>query len=340
LSRIRSIEKIKSTIKNGGSPPSYFYPFLKVGTLVQKFGMFLRHRTLEHEVEAHVVSVGNLTAGGSGKTPAVIGLTREWIDKGHTVGVLTRGYGVPQSSPVVVSSEVSQENWATRLGDEPCLILSKLPGVMIFKGKDRIASAQMAIEEHHCTVLVLDDGFQYVQLKRDENILLVDATNPFGNGQLIPLGILREPVSEIRRATEIWLTRCDQVSSSELDRLKKEINEIADDVSLKTKCHRPKGVRKFSGDEPLSLDWLQSRELHAVCGLGNPKSFFQMLRELGATLLSTEALDDHEAIPFEHLEKSDPVVITEKDAVKLKFDSENVYIVEVEMEDYCTAESE
>ena len=329
-----SINELKSTIQNGGSPPSYLFPILKAGTFVQKFGMFLRHRTLEHEVEAHVISIGNLTAGGSGKTPAVIEIAKQWIDNGHTVGILTRGYGVPQDSDVVVSKDVPQNEWPKRLGDEPALILSKIPDAIIFKGKNRVLSSQMAIEEYHCSVLLLDDGFQYVQLKRDENILLIDATNPFGNGELIPLGTLREPISEIRRATVIWTTRCDQVNPEELKNLETSIREKSDDIPILNKCHQPIQLRRLTTGDTYPLDWLKNKRVHAACALGNPQSFLDTLKGLGAELLSSGKYNDHETIPRSDLEKSEPVIITEKDAAKLFEVPENVYALEIEMADY------
>lgn len=334
MSLTNSIKDLKTTIQQGGSPPAYLYPLFKIGTVVQQFGMFLRHRTPEHEVEAHVISVGNITAGGSGKTPAVIGTAKQWIEKGHTVGILTRGYGVPQQAEVVVSKDIAQAEWPKRLGDEPALILSKLPEAIIFKGKNRTLSAQTAIEEYHCSVLVMDDGFQYVQLKRNENIVLIDATNPFGNGSLIPLGILREPVSELTRATEIWITRCDQVSSIKLDDLKASIKKIAKDAPVHTKCHRPTQLRNLATGEKLTLDWLDTKRVHAICAIGNPDSFFNTLSTLGARLASANSYSDHEPIPESEFKKTEPVIITEKDAVKLSNPPENTYALEIEMSDY------
>jgi tetraacyldisaccharide 4'-kinase len=334
LSLTNSIKELKSTIQHGGSPPAYLYPLFKAGTLVQQFGMFLRLRALEHEVEAHVISVGNITAGGSGKTPAVIGIAKECIQKGDTVGILTRGYGVPQVSDVVVSKDVPQNEWPQRLGDEPALILSKVPEATLFKGKNRILSAQTAIDDYHCSVLLLDDGFQYVQLKRDKNIVLIDATNPFGNGNLIPLGVLREPLSELTRATEIWITRCDQASSTELEELTASLKKVAEDARLVKKFHRPTRLRQLSTGKQFPLDWLNAKPVHAVCALGNPQSFFDTLVSLGAELLSSAKYDDHEKIPELDTQKVDAVIVTEKDAVKLSDVPENVYALEIEMADF------
>ena len=175
--------------------------------------MWCRLQCPRTRVNARVISFGNITAGGTGKTPAVIERARQEVASGRKVAVLTRGYGSQSKESLIVANE-SSEDLYLRIGDEPALIARKVPRAIVIKCADRVLAAKTAIDEHGCDTLIMDDGFQHVRLERDENIVLIDAANPFGNGHLLPRGILREPLHALKRATHFILTRCQAPGTS------------------------------------------------------------------------------------------------------------------------------
>ena len=152
------------------------------------------------------VSVGNLTAGGAGKTPVTLALARTFSEQGHTIAVLSRGYGGLAKEPVtIVSDGTGLRIHPPEAADEACLLASRLPGIPVLTGPDRYTLGLHAIKEFGVEGVILDDGYQHVQLARDRNLLLLDAERPFGNGFLLPRGTLREPASAVRRAEGILL---------------------------------------------------------------------------------------------------------------------------------------
>ena len=285
-----------------------------------------------HRVDARVISVGNITAGGTGKTPTVLhqiaALARENEDR---IGVLTRGYGSAKTSEPLLSSRLTEEEYVEQLGDEPALILQKHPEVLVVKGRDRVACAQIAVSAGQCTVLILADGFQYVRLHRDENVLVIDATNPFGNGQLIPRGILREPMEAIARATAVVLSRCDQ--ATDLGALENTIRSYSN-VPLERTRHTPTVyVQARSGrEEP--LETFHGTDVILASGIGNPDAFRATVASTGCNVVECRVRRDHAALTQEDLRAELPIVITEKDAVKLRNAPENVYALRIELQPY------
>src|SRR6266481_6422155 len=176
-----------------------------------------------HQLGAPVISVGNLTTGGTGKTPLVAWIARELAQTGQRVCILTRGYGRRNAGTrVVVSDGVEIISDAAQAGDEPLLLAETLKGLAaVISDADRVSAARWAFEHLHSGVFVLDDGFQHLRVDRNLNILTIDATNPWGNRKLLPAGILREPPSEMKRAECIVITRADDPNSTE--ELRREI---------------------------------------------------------------------------------------------------------------------
>lgn len=326
--------QLTNRIRNGNSVPFPLSTLLWLASFVQRFGMWLRLRKTPTRVAAHVVSFGNITAGGVGKTPAVIERANRELAAGKKVAVLTRGYGAaPVREPILLAPGKKDADAVKRFGDEAVLIAKRTPGVWIVRAADRIAGADAAIEKG-CDVLLMDDGFQAVALARDENILLIDTANPFGNGHVIPRGILREPLPAINRATEIILTRCDQ-SPDNLSAIEQTIRQYAPGVPITRTRHKPTGLwRVCDGSEaPLSL--LQSMSIRVVCGIGNPDAFCQTLRELGANITETHPLPDHGEIPDTLLKASIPIVMTEKDAMRVNnVTSPEVYALAIALKTY------
>ena len=322
---------LADTIRRGDPVPFPLAAMLSAASVFVRFGMALRLRRPSKKVDAHVVSFGNITAGGTGKTPAVIERALRELNQGKKVGVLTRGYGSASGPNVTVWTQPPSPEERALLGDEPSLIIRKAPGVIVFKGRNRVNAARKAVEDHACDVLLLDDGFQYTMLARDENILLIDASNPFGNGHILPRGILREPLAAMNRATEIILTRCDQAEN--LEELLATINIHAPNTPIRKTVHRPTGLRRLSDDSIMPIEELDGMEITAACAIGNPEAFFTTLENLGARITQRSALRDHAKIPPETFAGTQPVIVTEKDAMRIDKPKENVFALEIELRD-------
>ena len=263
-----------------------------------------------HRVPTPVVSVGNLTVGGTGKTPFVEHVAGYYRRRDVRVAVLSRGYGA-ESGP----------------NDEALVLEENLPDVPHLQGKDRVALAQAAIEELESELLVLDDGFQHRRLFRDLDFVLIDATQPWGHGRLLPRGLLREPKSGLRRAHLVALTRCDQVGEADKARLRQEVARLAPGVPVIETTHRPVGLVNADG-ETAPLEALRGRPVAAFCGVGNPESFRRTLTDCGADVRAFRVYPDHHAYTradvdeLRDLARRLPadchVVVTQKDLVKLR----------------------
>ncbi|MBY0231749.1 MAG: tetraacyldisaccharide 4'-kinase [Gemmataceae bacterium] len=266
-----------------------------------------------------VISVGNLTAGGTGKTPFV-----EWVCRllreDRLVAILSRGYGAH---------------------DEALVLEENLPDVPHFQGPDRAALARAAVEECESQALVLDDGFQHRRLHRDLDLVLIDATDPWGGGHLLPRGLLREPVSGLRRAHAVVLTRTDQVETHRLADLRKALARWGKPVA--EAVHRPSSLVGVSGGSPLSD--LAGRSVAGFCGLGNPEAFRRTLEGLGTMIADFRAYPDHHPYTREDVDdlgrwaRAQPegawLVTTQKDLVKLRVESlggRQLRAVRIEME--------
>jgi len=300
----------------------------------------LRDRTLGIQV----IAIGNLTVGGTGKTPVVEKLARTLHDRGRKVAILSRGYKskrppfwvrawhrfthTEEPPPRVVSDGETVLLDSEQAGDEPYMLARNLPGVVVLVDKNRVKSGTYAIKHFGCDTLVLDDGFQYLHLKGSLNLLLVDKTNPFGNGRLLPRGILREPIKHLRRASYIFLTKSNGQRDLELEALIRRHNPEADLIEC---AHRPQylqrtGVPTDAPEGRQPLGWLKGRRIFAFSGIATPESFEKFLRDLGALVMGRERFLDHYRYTPEDLEDlyaraqeegADCLVTTEKDAVRL-----------------------
>src|SRR5688500_1452582 len=218
------------------------------------------------KLERPVISVGNITAGGTGKTPLIEWVARMLAGAGKNVCILTRGYGRenPQRQ-VIVSDGKTILATPSEAGDEPYLLATKLLGsAAVICNADRISAGRYAIESFGTDCFILDDGFQHLRLARDLNIVTIDATNPWGGGQLLPYGRLREPLSGLRRADCVVLTRCDQTETENLETLKAEIRDLIRGPLFES-VMRP--LHKPHSTDPVA----------AFCAVGNQFSFFRQL---------------------------------------------------------------
>lgn len=289
-----------------------------------------------------VVSIGNLSCGGTGKTPVVEVFARSLSAKGRKVAILSRGYrrkkrsfweklchafhsGEMELPPQVVSDGENLLMDSEHAGDEPFMLASNLQDVAVIVDKDRVKSGIHAIDEFQTDIIILDDGFQYLKLKPHINIVLVDSTDPFGNGHVLPRGILREPIKNIRRADYIFLTKSD--GSNKLRHLKRFIRRHTRRAEIIECCHRPQYlVKLFTDREREELSFLNGRKVAALSAIARPESFENFLEQLGAQLVTKDHFADHhrysrqEIIDFVNAAKAagaEMVVTTEKDAVRI-----------------------
>ena len=293
-------------------------------------------------VSVPVISVGNLTIGGTGKTPLVEWIAGRLAERGHRICVLTRGYRRANPSHRVLVSDGKQIVVdAEQSGDEAMMLArSLLDKAAVMCDADRVAGAQWAIKNLNADVLILDDGFQHVRIARDLDIVAVDATNPWGNGLLLPAGILREPIDSLNRAGCIIVTRTvDAVD----ERLQEQIKQATDAPTF----HSTRVIRRITTLDSPQIDsdkeTLLKQPIAAFCGIGNPKAFFEQLRDEGFDLQRTEPFRDHHKYSQTDIDSlsqraaaagAQALITTAKDAVKLasmRF-SLPCYVVEIEMQ--------
>jgi len=296
------------------------------------YGAITRSRTALYErgtfrsfkLERPVISIGNITTGGTGKTPLVEWVARVLAGSGKKVCILTRGYG--RENPrnrVLVSDGTTVFADPSQAGDEPFQLATDLIGVAaVISDADRFAAGQGAIQHLSTECFVLDDGFQHLQLARDLNIVAIDATDPWGGRQMLPYGRLREPLTGLKRADCIVLTRCEQVD--DLEPLRAEIAKRTGDrpvfhARIKTRQIAPiqQSITNPQPPEPIA----------AFCAVGNPQSFFTHLNREGYRLVLRKSFRDHHAYTQDDVSKlskaavragAQSLITTAKDAVKLR----------------------
>jgi tetraacyldisaccharide 4'-kinase len=297
-----------------------------------------RRRRPARKLDARIISVGNLSMGGTGKTPCVLRVAEVLKTRGGNPGILTRGHGRVSHEPVLVLAAGAKMP-AHHTGDEPQIFLrSSLAPVGI--GGDRYAAGAELIRKFRCDTLILDDGFQHAALARDVDIVLIDALDPLAGGGVFPLGRLREPFSAIERADIVLTTRSEFSDlAPAIERFVRQWNSHA--PVFRAQLHPRAWVRAATG-ETYPPDQPPFQRPGAFCGLGNPQSFRRTLARLGIELAGWEEFEDHHRYRIReltHLMRSfeqlgaDAMVTTEKDAVNLPEMGEAlpVYYLQVEM---------
>ncbi|MCP4666812.1 MAG: tetraacyldisaccharide 4'-kinase [Deltaproteobacteria bacterium] len=252
-----------------------------------KRGLFKRER-----LPGFVLSIGNLTVGGTGKTPAVMTLAKWARDEGRRVAVLSRGFGGRYTGGLLEVSDGKHVKADPRAaGDEPCLLAGKLSGVPVIVSQKRLPAGSFAREKFGCDFFILDDGFQHLELERDLDVVLMDASNPFGNGHLLPWGPLREPVAQLARADAFILTRAgdDGPGSKAGELLKARFPQTP--VSLAR--HVPDKVVFPVSNKTRSPGFLKGKRVVAFCGIAQPEMFKKTLSELGVDIAYFKAFHDH-----------------------------------------------
>jgi tetraacyldisaccharide 4'-kinase len=278
----------------------YFIVML-VRDALYKIGIFKKYK-----INAKVISVGNITWGGTGKTPVTAFIADALIRKGLRVSILIRGYG----------------------NDESELLPKLTSNVPVLVGRDRVKTGKEAVEKHLSGTVLLDDGFQHVRLMRDLDIVCVDASKPFGNGWVIPAGILREGLYGLKRAEIFLITKADLVPDKDkLEKLEKKLKSINHRAVIVKTIHRPLHFYKLVNEEKINIGELQSKELVLVSAIGSPECFEKTIQRLGLKINKHFIFRDHHAYTKEDIAAIEDycvknnvnrVVTTEKDAVKIK----------------------
>ncbi len=287
-----------------------------------------------------VVVVGNLTVGGTGKTPIVETFARSLAQRGRRVVILSRGYGSRKEPrwrrywrwlthqeappPRMVSDGQKLYLTAAQAGDEPVMLARNLPGVAVLVDRNRVKAGEYAIRKLGADVLLLDDGFQYLPLRGSINLLMVDKGNPFGNGKLLPRGTLREPIHHMRRASYVFLTKSDGRPDPDLEAL---IQRYQPGRQIIECAHRPRYLQRLFLEERHPLEALAGRRVAVFSGIATPESFEGFVRDLGGEIVHRRRFLDHHSFRAEELQAlvraavaagASWIVTTEKDAVRLE----------------------
>jgi len=295
----------------------------------------LRDKTLG----VQVIAIGNLTVGGTGKTPVVEKFARELHDAGRNVAILSRGYRSKpqplhqlllnkillrgdQTPPRVVSDGKSLLLDSEMAGDEPYMLASNLKDVVVLVDKDRVKSGRYAIEKFGCDTLLLDDGFQYWDLRgRRHDVVLIDCQQPFGNDHLLPRGTLREPPSHLARAHTVFITKSDGNTSELRDRIIK-LNPAVPIIEC---VHHPLYFEDVFSGERAGLDFLKGKKVASLSGIAQPEGFEQSLVKLGGELVYSKRFADHHRFSQQEIlnvinrskkRASSVIITTQKDAVR------------------------
>ncbi len=277
------------------------------------------------ELKCRVICVGNITSGGTGKTPTVRLLAGKLKQLGLKTVILSRGYkGSLKGRLEVVADEKQVLRSAAEVGDEPYLLARQLPGIPVVIGKDRFRSGLYAYLRFSPQIIILDDGYQHLKLARQINIMLIDATNPFGNNYLLPRGTLRESLAALARTQVFLLTKTNLVSDISL--IINTLKRYNPKAPILTSVHQPVGLSELGGKKSHPLKWLVGKKVFCFCGIGAPDSFIKTVKDLGAKVVGRLNLVDHYAYTASELKQledeavssgAEALITTEKDGVRI-----------------------
>jgi tetraacyldisaccharide 4'-kinase len=238
-----------------------------------------------HHVDAAVLCIGNITVGGTGKTPLVVWLynlitqNTKLKTQNYKCAILTRGYKARTQGNKYFKDEIA-------------ILAESCRDAKVIVNPDRVAGATEAIDKYAAKVLIMDDGFQHHRLARDLDIVAIDATQPFGYGKMLPAGFLREPVSSLKRTGAVVITRCNQANEAQLSELEQKLRTVKPDMKIARSIHAP--VYAISTkNHKISIEELKGKKIYAFCGIGNPDAFFRTITDIGAELVGSKAFDDH-----------------------------------------------
>jgi len=303
--------------------------FLYLAGLHTRSALYRYGITKRKTLPAKVISIGNITAGGTGKTPLVEFLARYLRTKKKKIAILSRGYGgrIPSGSECDKSPENGKFKNRNGVNDEYLILSENLEGIPILLGKNRLYNGEKAIINYGSECLILDDGFQHIKLKRDLDIVVIDALNPFAGEHLIPRGFLREPVKGLKRADLFVISHCNQINEDRLRTLYTKLQNFNKNIYICESIHEPAYLENISDNSLWNTSWLRGKRIYGLCAIGNPQSFAVTLKELGVCLVQFRTYLDHHAYTQAELDNviaeakhlgADAIVVTQKDAVKLR----------------------
>jgi len=333
------------------------FSLLYRGGVKARLGLYREGWKETHQLGTMVISIGNLTVGGTGKTPVVERFARELTERGRKVAILSRGYKSADlkesqewenpetgkkitSPPKIVSDGEDVLLKVKYAGDEPFMLAKNLPGVAVVVDRDRVRAGRFAVRELGADTLLLDDGLQYLDIAHSLDVVLVDQGSPFGTGQILPRGTLREPPGNLCRADYVFITKCDGSSNEDLRRRLRKKNKTAEILEC---THGPKHLQGVFHQEVLPLEELDGKFVAGISGIAVPESFDKLLHELGAQVEFHTTFADHHNFTKKDIDRFmsrcvnrgiEMIVTTEKDAVRFPFPSEPdvpIYFLRIEV---------
>jgi tetraacyldisaccharide 4'-kinase len=316
------------------------FSFLFSGIVRLRLFCYTRRFILKDKpIDCFVIVVGNLTVGGTGKTPVVERFTRELMAKGRRVAILSRGYKSKEDKPrrkwyqnfsksdFQLPKIVSDGNQvlldSEEAGDEPYMLAKNLKGAVVLADKDRVKAGLFAIDKFNVNTLILDDGFQYLPIKGRLNLLLVDQTNPFGNRCLLPRGILREPVRHLSRASYVFLTKSEVDPGLDLLQTIRKYNPNAEIIRC---VHKARYFQEVNTENTKPLSFLYESYVGVFCGIASPRGFEDIIQRMSGEMRFKQRFLDHHRYTQEELDRlflqaknagADVVITTEKDSVRI-----------------------
>ncbi|MGR3173839.1 MAG: tetraacyldisaccharide 4'-kinase [Candidatus Scalindua sp.] len=300
---------IKSTLS------TLTYPYsavLKTRNILYKNGVVKSTR-----LPVKVISIGNITTGGTGKTPLVEFVARYLLKKNKKVAILSRGYG--GNNPLQKNND--------NVNDECLILRENLQDVPVLAGKDRVKNGEVAIRDYGVDCLILDDGFQHFRIRRDLDIVVIDSLNPFGGENLIPRGSLREPLKNLGRADLFIISHCNQSNEQTIKSIYGKLKHVNPHAPVCESIHRPVQIENITDGSILVPEWLKGKRVYGLSAIGNPESFAYTLKELEAELIKHRKFHDHHNYNREEIDdiiseakslNADAIVVTQKDIVKIR----------------------
>jgi len=330
------------------------------GLVALRLRLFRKGYKKQAHLGTMVISIGNITMGGTGKTPVVELFAKTLRDRGKKVAILSRGYKSkdleekqewisqhtgelidPEDMPKVVSAGTGVDLDVQYAGDEPYMLAKNLDEVPVVVDRDRVKAGRFAIDELNCDILLLDDGMQFLKLAHSIDVVLVDSNSPFGTGSMMPRGTLREPPRSLCRADYIFITKCYHAGNDKLIKRIRKHNKVAEIIEC---THGPVQLENVFTGEIKPLTFLKGKYVAAISGIAVPASFEEKLTDLGANVLFHRTFSDHYQFTQSDIDKfmnrcmrrdTDIIVTTEKDAVRFPMPTEldvDVYFLRIEVD--------
>jgi tetraacyldisaccharide 4'-kinase len=322
------------------SSPLWPVSILYAGIMKMRNWLYEREIISSFRLNVRVISIGNITVGGTGKTPLVDKLARLLKKNGKRVVILSRGYKRKGRGEVVVSNGKEILVSSDKAGDEPFLLAKRLSKVPIVVGNNRVKTGKIAMDIFRCDVLIIDDGFQHLNLKRDMDIVVMDASNPWGNGWMLPAGPLRENISSLKRADLVMITRTNRNDVEKMITLIRKFTK----AQIFSSFHKPKEWVTLNDGVIYPLNLLINKCVLAFTGIGNPKAFEDTLLEIGVRTIKCIRFRDHHKYKLLEIKRimllaeklgATAIVTTEKDGVKIDNNIKGeipIYFLRVDLE--------